>query len=105
MEHFFEGGAENGFGHFAFAFFTAASIKDARSPRSQAALISSSGIPATRHNRKKDAYAWPELFQRAISVSEGSAYWRCSASAEWRNTLRSREELNRRRPFLTDSHV
>src|SRR5262245_65640352 len=25
-----------------------------------------------------EAYAWPELFQRAISMSDGSAFWRIS---------------------------
>src|SRR5262249_32413494 len=78
MEHLFEGGTENGFGHFAFALFIAVSINDAGSPRSQAAVISSSGSLATRPNNTKDACEWPELFQRAISMSDGSAFWRIS---------------------------
>src|SRR5262245_45310325 len=78
VEHLFECGTDNGFGHFAFALFIAVSINDARSPRSKAAVISSSGSPATRPKRRKDAYAWPELFQLAISMSDGSAFWRIS---------------------------
>src|SRR5262245_18907293 len=96
MEHLFEGGAESGSGHFNFSFqsfeqnfgrrkiqfdfalLTAASMIGARSPRSQAAFISFSEKPPRRPNSTKGAQASAGLFHRAISIREGSAFWRSS---------------------------